>query len=212
MNKIYCFHKDLGRPDLNETVHLWESIWSKHGWIPVVMTEGIAAAHPLYDKLLKKAEAVPTVNGRSFSTVNFIRWCAFAQIKEGVVTDYDVLPRVPAYPPQDYGDGLFCGDPSGGPGWVAGTQDGFESILNRMLEYKPTAADNFEGRPHVCDMMTLQRNKDVFTKIDPIVLCYGTLGWRDKPLVHFGNSYMRTGLPKAQEIKDVLKEEGAIYE
>lgn len=206
---IYCFHADLGNSVLNDTVPLWIAIWRKHGWTPHVLGISDAQQHPLYKRVREHGDSMPTVNHRGFSLANYVRWCAFARVN-GAITDYDVLPRT-GYAPKEYPP-FYCGDACGGPGFIVGSCGDFESVVQTILKYSPQSGDSYNGQPHVCDMTILHRNKHLFGTIEDKVRCYGIQGWRDVPLTHFGNSYMKTSLPKAEEIREVLRQEGTICE
>lgn len=188
---IYCFHVDFGRPDLNDTLLLWKEVWVGHGWTPHVLGMADAQRHPKFQQVADHAARLPTINNRRFSDVNFLRWCAFAQV-DGVVADYDVFPRVP-FPPLDL-PSMFNGDLNGGPGFVYGPIPMVDWILAAQPE-----------PPHICDMVVMARRIREGTVMRDLVRCYGVPGWDQVPLVHFGNGYMKTNLPKAEEIKQVLQ-------
>lgn len=207
---IYAFHMDIGDNRLNETVPLWCSIWSKHGWTPHILGIRDAAKHPNFGRMWTKSESMPTVNDRLFSTVNFLRWCAFARVN-GVITDYDVLPRV-SFPPRDFRL-PFSGDRDGGPGFMVGSCSDFERIVDLILGYHPKPEDNHLGQPHVCDMTILrQYHQKLYDGREDLIKCYGVSGWKTVPLVHFGNSYLDNGRSKRDQIHEILKQEGAFCE
>lgn len=206
---IYAFHIDLGNERLNQTIPLWESIWRKHGWTPHILGMDDAKKHPEYNRLFEVAESMPTVNDRRFSTANFLRWCAFARVN-GAVSDYDVLPRAP-FPPRDF-KMLFNGDNDGGPGFIVGECSDFERIVNIFLNYQPRQEDNHLGTPHVSDMVIQHYQKELYQSRENLLKCYGVEGWNSVPLTHFGNSYLDNAKSKRDQISEILKKEGAIYE
>lgn len=203
---IYAFHTDLGNPQFNDLVPYWCEVWRSHGWTPHVLNTDDARVHPKYNQLISKATSLPTFNNTSFETACYKRWCAFAMIQgSGVVTDYDVFPRVEHFPPVEV-EPLYCGDPAGGPGFIGGFGWDFERILDVILSYKVQPADQFQGHPHVADMTILFRRNHVFDTIDRIITCYGKPDWETLPLTHFGNAYLkRSGeLSKVEEIRQVI--------
>lgn len=205
VSDIYSFHLDIGDSRLNDTVGLWESIWKKHGWTPHVLGIKDAMRHPAFGKMWVKAEAMPTVNDRNFSTVNFLRWCAFARVN-GAVSDYDVLPRS-NFPPRQFTT-FFSGDRDGGPGFLVGTCSDFEKIVTILLGYSPSVNDITNGRPHVSDMVIQRYHQSVYQSREDLVRCYGAEGWRSVPLTHFGNSYLDSNRSKRDQITFVLRNEG----
>lgn len=206
---IYAFHADIGDARLNETVGLWESIWRKHGWTPHILGLSDAAKHPDFNKMWAYAERVPTVNDRLFSTVNFVRWCAFSQVN-GAITDYDVLPRT-KFPPRDFKT-FFNGDRDGGPGFIVGQCSDFERIIKILINHVPCNEDQYQGRPHVSDMGIQRHHSELYQGREDLVRCYGVDGWRTVPLVHFGNGYLDSSKSKRQQMIEILRKEGAICE
>lgn len=205
---IYAFHMDIGDQRLNETVPLWSSIWKKHGWTPHLLGLKDASKHPDFERMWTNAENMPTVNNRRFSTVNFLRWCAFARVN-GAITDYDVLPRC-SFPPREF-SGFFNGDGDGGPGFLVGTCGDFEKIVKILISYSPQKDDQFNGQPHVSDMVIQRHHPELYKAREDLVRCYGVAGWTDVPLVHFGNSYLDSQRSKVDQMQQILKEQGAIY-
>lgn len=206
ISDIYVFHVDLGNQRLNETVPLWLSIWKKHGWTPHVLGIEDAEKHPDFKKMHDKAESMPTVNDRRFSTINFLRWCAFARVN-GAVSDYDVLPRT-SFPPREF-NGFFSGDNDGGPGFIVGQCSDLERIVQILLNYQPLPEDQHHGKPHVSDMVIQHHQMNLYQTRENLVKCYGVEGWRKVPLVHFGNSYLSSEKSKAEQITEILRNEGA---
>lgn len=206
---IYAFHMDIGDVRLNETVPLWLSVWRKHGWTPHIIGMEEALRHPDFSRLWRMAESMPTVNDKMFSVVNFVRWCAFAGVN-GVVTDYDVLPRVP-FPPRDF-ETFFSGDRDNGPGFLAGLCSDFDRVVQLILNYSIMPDDIVRGQPHVCDMTILRRHPELYLSKQDLVRCYGVHGWQDVPLTHFGNAYLNHDESKREQMIEILKAEGGICE
>lgn len=204
---IICFYREMAKPGELDVIALWKKRWAQEGWTPVVLDESVAQQDPRWSAMVKKAHDMPCINGAEFEQANFTRWLAFSAL-DGVVTDYDVFP-LRSYPPKDFG-GFVCGDPCGGPGFIVGTKADFSKIADDILAYVPKKEDVTWGKPHVSDMLILQKSKVRYAKILSNIQCYGTPGWEKKPLVHFGNHYMKpyTKLPKAEQIRRVL---GRIY-
>lgn len=209
MNTVISYHEDLGNPDFRNTANLWRKDWIDQGWRAVILGRNIAKHHPKYEAIVEKAKELPTANNRSFEESCYVRWCAFsvasAPMIPKVFADYDVFARV-SYPPRDTQFPLN-GDPDGGPGWVVGDKALIDSIIDRILDYVPDGSDVFNGSPHVSDMIIIQKNRNLFTHWSPEVACYTAQGWRNRPLVHFGSSYLPGKSPKHQEIEEILKQE-----
>lgn len=209
ISDIYAFHSDIGDQRLNETVPFWQSIWTKHGWTPHILTIADGAKHPDFERVWALAESMPTVNDRRFSAVNFLRWCAFARVN-GAVTDYDVLPRT-AFPPRDFTT-MFTGDRDNGPGFLVGTCGDFERVMQAILRSSPSEAEKVNGMPHLCDMTIIRRHPEFYASREDLVRCFGVDGWRSVPLVHFGNSYLNSRQSKKEQMARILRLEGAIHE
>lgn len=206
-NTIACFHMDLGSKEHNEVVDYWQEVWRANGWKTRVLTLSNAQMHPSFNGIWEKANSLPTVNNRDFERACFIRWCAFALFR-GAIADSDVFPRV-NYPPRDY-EIPYTADPCGGPGFMVGSTFSYDHILHAIFDYEPKPTDTVFGKPHVSDLTVLQ-NDNHFARNNDIA-CYGVDGWRDKPLIHFGNAYLKrlTGT-KLERITKILKDEGACY-
>lgn len=201
ISTIYCYYEHLGKDDDTKLVKMWRRAWEDQGWTAIVLSKADAQRHPKFDAVSANSKRFPTVNGKEFELACFIRWCAFSLIS-GAVTDYDVFPRVP-FPPAEFPI-PFCGDPCNGPGFLVGNQYDFNAVVDVIAGYTPTSHDQHEGKPHVSDLLILQRNPNLFPNVRTLQAGYGASGWDSVPLIHFGNAYMKTNLPRSVEVSLVM--------
>lgn len=204
-NTIYASYVEMGNAGEPPLIDLWVDVWKRHGWNPVVLGLDEIQTDPRYGSMLAKAKSLPCLNSRSFELSNFTRWLAFSHV-DGAVTDYDVFPTQ-TFNPRDFG-GFVCGDASGGPGFIVGTRKDFSKIADDIISYVPQPDDLTWSKPHVSDMIILHRTKARFDAIINNILCYGLPGWKETPLVHFGNAYLKplNKVPKVDQVKAALKE------
>lgn len=88
--KVVCYYEGWGEEPV-ELMNRWRTSWEKNGFEPVVVGPTLAKQHPAYDEILEFAKNAPTVNGREFERVCWMRWLAFSQVAPAVFADYDVI-------------------------------------------------------------------------------------------------------------------------
>lgn len=206
---IYSYYAEVGCAGQRELIALWLERWKKEGWTPIVLGEADTRKDPRYDAMQVKARNFPCLHGsKGFERCNFERWLAFSQIPQpsAVVADYDVFALCPCGPMED-DYGFICADGAGGPGFIIGSPSDFSKIADDILAYDVKPDDQWDGKPHFCDMRLLHKSKERYDEITHTLKCYGVNGWLDVPLVHFGNAYvekeMKT-MTKAQACRGVL--------
>lgn len=202
---ITTFYEPIWGTNAREVnlLQLWIQVWQANGWEPVVVGLDLAITHPKYQQMEEKIKALPTVNDRKYERVCFLRWLAFAQVG-GLIADYDVFPRVP-YPPEAFEDkDVFVnGTQTCACGFISGTKEDLEKIVDTIIEYKPDQLDVCGGRPHVSDMtIIIRKREELFKKLTTISSIFGLPGWETYPLVHFANQGMDA--MKAHLIRKVL--------
>lgn len=208
---IFAYYEPMDWPDGDSLCEYWRRIWKRYGWQPVIIGKEVVARHARRAELEDALDHQPFLKSHRFEIANQLRWCGFAQV-DGVVADFDVFPRVPVFPPRWFHGFVNC-DEEGGPGFIAGRYTDFEKIVGMLLAHQLGPLDTSEGKPHSSDMTKMRQHRDLFDSFEPMVRCYGVPDWREKPLVHFGNSYRkRWDVPKWKECQEVLRAEGAIWE
>lgn len=201
---ILTYYQNLGAPQYVRVLDLWCKVWSGQGWNPVVLGIEDAKRHPRFNDVTRKASELPTVNSKTFELACYHRWLAFAMVG-GIAADFDVFPQKP-FPPTIFTE-FTCGELGGSPGFVAGSKEDFDKIVDLILQYQTTPQDQSGCKPHVSDMVILLRNPTVFTKRLDLVRTYMQHGeWDKSPMVHFGNAHMkfRSTMDRADEIRKVL--------
>lgn len=206
---IYCYHEFLGSAAHDATVNLWRRYWNDSGWVTYVRGIEDAQRHPDYHRYVKHVDKFPTVNNRDFERACYVRWLAFSMAptdKPFAVSDSDVFPRVP-FPPREFKT-FFNGSPERGPGFIVGTRNDYQKIVEAIWSFIPREGDKLpDGRPHISDMVILQARKELFEGFEFLIDCYTRRDWQNVPLVHFGNEYLSRRYPKHVEIAKVLSME-----
>jgi hypothetical protein len=209
MKPMICtYYEDLfHREDERKLIDLWQETWTRLGYRTVVLGGDLAKAHPLYDQIIEKAKALPTVNDPRYELACYLRWLALEQFsinswEKIVATDYDVFPtyRFEGFP-EHAGFAAFHEIPSCIMGWH---QD-FRRLIKVILEYQPEAGEN-----HVSDMTISRKWHHLFDTHWLWTLCYGVEGWGHRPFVHFGNAYMPAGVKRVDLVKS-LQRSNLIY-
>lgn len=202
---IYAYYVEFGNRQEPPLIDFWIERWKREGWNPVILGDGDSQRDTRYNELSDKVDTFPMLPGQAkFGKANFMRWLAFSHI-HGVVTDYDVFP-LRTFPPADFG-GFVCGDDCGGPGFIVGTGKDFSGVVETILSYNPQPDDTANGVAHVCDMRLLHKTAWRYDRLIHNITCYGVTGWESRPLVHFGNAYMKPyhKQSRVDQIRDVLQ-------
>ena len=209
-------NRDALKRDL-ELIELWKEVWTKAGFVPAIIGIDRAIAHPLFDDMNRFAIRMPSVNHPMFDWLCWVRWCSVAifacETRRGCLfTDYDVFPtrlngeaRAVIMDQACHGD-IVNFDPQGGAGLLYGTELGFEIVLEKFLTYQPDGQELTFNKPHISDMIVLQRHCRKLWDAGPAdlqVVCpdESDTEWKKAAFVHFGGAYrtMRH-LSRAQEI------------
>ena len=188
LDTIRCYYREIGTTGSLDLIKLWLDAWRREGWNAQVLTPAHASQGLMYKLLRAKFASLPCNTNREFEWANFERWLAFAQY-DGAVTDYDVFP-VRQFPPMIIEEAALpvCGDPELGPGFIAGRKTHFNHIVSVILDYQTQPEDQWQGKPHICDMTLLRRRaKQIYGKVCPMVKLFGSPEWQAGPLVHYGN-------------------------
>lgn len=171
-----------GLAEQQRLIELWRSSWRKHGWEPVVLTEEDAAKHPDYATLRPLFEALPTASPKVYEMACWLRWLAVAHAGGGWMSDYDVqncgfpvvFEHIRSSRPLPYAFGVPC--------VVFGTAEEYTIAATRFAH--ATERFTVNGLEHVSDMHLIQAWN---WRCEDICREYGTDGWREAKLVHFGH-------------------------
>lgn len=184
---ITCFYQQAGtnpQPEI-DLVKLWERAWLANGWHPITLTEDDAKKHPLYNAMVEKADSLPRTTDKVYHRYCFVRWLAYSLVG-GCVADYDVFPRTLfRFAPCNHS---INGSLTLQPGFVFAPKEWFTRYIQTLLNYKTNEFDLWEGKPHVCDMVVMRSNPQMFNEITDLVRLVNEPGWRTVPLVHFANN------------------------
>jgi len=100
--KIYTYYQDVGFNNSAELdlIKIWKQSWSNQGYEPVVLTQSNVENHYFYnefcDKINNIHEQIMTKNIGKYGLACFVRWLAYANLKEQerfYVSDYDVINK-----------------------------------------------------------------------------------------------------------------------
>lgn len=223
---VYCYYSDIPQlPAYDELklIMIWRERWKSMGFEPVVLSEYQARQHPDFGAIARDLDKLPSVNPAGYDKACYYRWIAMAVAApyNGIMSDYDVLPRAPDHDGQVRGGMMrltdITGAQAGGmqfhqgpvPSLVRGSTSAFQQIVDyfrrcaQVGEYKQ---EKINGQPHVSDMYLIEQflagKPDGFQVFNSVKL-WGEQGWQDAAFTHFSNSVM---LPagKAPRWKHVL--------
>lgn len=203
---IYCCYHELGNRQEPPLIFYWMERWAREGWTPHVLTEVHVKADPRYEAMVEKAKTLPFLKGHEqFAPANMKRWLAFSQIY-GAVSDYDVFPTRP-FPPAEF-NGFVCFDGDGGPGFITGKARDFSGVADTILAYTEKPTDVWMGQRNVSEMMMVRSQKSRYDSITCQISCYGVDGWKERPLVHFGNGYLKPydQISRVDQIRAIMNE------
>ena len=82
---VYTFYDDIGFNNVEQAgeIDVWAQSYRKAGWKVGVLTSADAKRHPLYNELIGKFNAFPTVNPKQYEVACFVRWLAVAAVGGG---------------------------------------------------------------------------------------------------------------------------------
>lgn len=194
---IYTYYDPVHDLDCEHELKLmllWRARWTAAGFQPYVLSEWHAQQHPKFEEWSKFIDALPSVNPPGYERACWMRWLALAQMKGGMMSDYDVIPygenviELLRIPRTKTGVHLFqkaC------PSLVYADTDPLR-FINDVMENKP-GLRQINGKPHYSDMYAfedLAERERPWLKLHDIVKSYGEPGWETAPFVHYNNGTM----------------------
>lgn len=201
--KIYCYYEPVDQTD-EPLVYLWCDHWKERGFEPVVLGEMDSRKHPKLIEFESRIRLLPTLNCWAFERACYMRWLAFALQGEGIYADYDVFSRGGFVVGCIRGKGLVNFEYNLAPGFIYGPDYSAVTIVDAIMCYMPRADDLTYGRPHVSDMVVLQKTPELFSDIIGVTIPYGIKDWRAFNLIHFGNAYVPKGIKRIDLIRKVI--------
>ena len=205
---ICTYYEEIGNADDFKLLQVWERTWKHLGFSVIQLNRNDAKKHPKFEEFFESVQNLPTVNQRNYEDACYVRWCAavafIREWKKGekvVLMDYDVFPTSnwEKFPVQTFFT-MFRGCQS-----VMGRERDFESIVELLLNYGKCGPQ--VGEVHVSDMTIIQssQGRALFDTHLDWMRDYGTLDWKRKPMVHFGNSYIPSGAVRSEFISSLLR-------
>jgi len=191
MGKIHTFFQPVGNMNAFEQgrmIELWKRAWTRDGWDPVVLTPKEARGSPLYDNLLPKFQAMPTVNHKDYEMACWLRWIAMSSLG-GFMVDYDVMPfgfRPDMLPKNEGAYVSVMADNNPCPCAVHGTAEQFENTARLMGDLVVTDEHQHGGRAHFSDQSAIQALSSILRPhIHDMCPEYNSRHWKVSALVHY---------------------------
>lgn len=212
------FEKLFGFPDQSQLIELWKRLWSAQGWEPVVLGEKDAKKGRMYARLLNAIQKLPTCNHRGYENACYLRHLAMANRGGGFLTDYDVMPVDFRWAGDGgFGDPVCILEPTRVPCAIEAKTEGYAQIVQYFLDYRPSAVDLYQGKPHVSDMEILRKTNLPWANVCVEYLCSGKPlpndpgdGWRQASMIHFSSASLdlrgKDATEKVKVIEEVLAE------
>lgn len=188
---VYTYHAQLpgNMPEEHtKLLLLWKRNWESAGYTPIVLNEYIAGDHPQYQAFSEAIDKLPTVNPPEYERACYLRWMAIAVAGGGLMADSDVF-IYNDFRPGPVPDRIVSFQ-THVPALVWGSKSAYENMVQAIMAYQVSPKD-LEGfpRPHVSDMLMLQRGGIPYTSKN-VVKLYNEPGWEQAPLVHYSHSSM----------------------
>lgn len=185
---VFTYYEDLNRPEESKLIELWCDSWAEHGWKPIVLSEKDISHHQRWKGFLRRVSAFPSVNPPGYDLACYKRWAAMVTRGGGIMTDYDVMNYgfTPAKAEELKSADALTFFEERVPSVVCGEKRHYDFACSYMAAYEPAASDLSGGRPHVSDMLILQKVwKSAWIKHSPVVVQYSDPGWGKALLVHY---------------------------
>lgn len=223
--RAYCYYEPVGLYDYEsqqQLIDVWARSWRKSGYEPIVLNEGDAKQHPLYDKFNANVSRLPSEYGPLYDRACFMRWLAMAWQADGkygggLLLDYDVISYgCPVMEPDPNKMKIFCEPPPSRiyMGAVLGTKQHYEAVATLFANWKPGEGDMVNSKTyhglHCSDLSILVRmfeTKD-YPKPAWLVKEFGYCGLypreasKTSRMVHYGYEFIRDGFgPKWKHIE-----------
>lgn len=205
---VYSYYHPVPSMDYGVESYLitcWRNSWHASEFIPVLLSHQVAEAHPRAEEFMAVVKRFPSVNASTYELACWMRWLALAQMKGGLMTDYDVIAR--AFSPEFLAlpDDVTVLDRGGVPCAVHATPEGAEMIVDNIINIPPPIV-TVDGRPHSSDMLHYQ--KMGYTKHLTLTAPYGAPDWKTAPAVHFSHADCFRENPKLKRHLIIKKEMG----
>ena len=223
--RCYCYYMPVGLYDeesQRKLIDVWERSWRKSGYEPIVLNEGDAKQHPMYDKFNENVSKLPSEYGPNYDRACFMRWLAMAAQTDGkygggLMLDYDVISYgFPVIEPDPDKMKIYCEHPPVpiDMGAVLGTREQYEAMASIYANWTPDQGDWNKSKTyngyHCSDLSLLVRmfEHKNYPKPPWLVKEFGYSGRFPRPsyktaqIVHYGYDMKLAGhWPKWQHIE-----------
>lgn len=224
--RCYCYYTPVGLYDdesQRNLIDVWSRSWRKSGYEPIVLNEGDAMQHPLYNRFNENISKLPSEYGPLYDRACFMRWLAMAWQADGnygggLLLDYDVISYgFPIMEPNPDKMKIFC--EWGHPvymGTVLGTRDHYEKMAENFANWVPDSGDWVDSKTyhgfHCSDLSLLVRMFEVknYPKPPWLEKAFGFSGLYPRPSartaksVHYGYEFILDGHnPKWKYIEQI---------
>lgn len=154
---VFTFFQYLDTPDgrlAQDVLFLWEDVWRKAGWEPVVLTHDDAKRHPnyrRYNSILTNSKHFEGGRDR-YGYFCYIRWLAVAASGGGFMSDFDTFPLHLQPTFQLPNDGKFTGYQRACPNLVSGSMPEWNRVIGLIFR----SFERNKDKDHWSDMFAAQ--------------------------------------------------------
>jgi len=177
----YCYYQNIGLEYPEKLMQRWKTSFESRGFSTQVLELADAEKHPAYAELKQIISEIPTINGPGFDAACFTRWLAFEKVTPGLFTDYDMINYSLTPEQVPTGDMInlnaMC---------IYATKEGLTEFINRIRNYRLYLHSD---TPYLSDLDLFVRSYTGVTY--PLCDCAGLPSEMTKPVVHFGNGYVK---------------------
>jgi hypothetical protein len=216
--KVFTTHTDIpGLAETPELLSMWQESWAKYGWEPVIL---VPQEHlDLWQALNTASYNLPTCNPRAYQAQCITRWADFRDAGGGLMVDADLINvGLPAegftFPAED-DPAIYTTSRDLCPCGVVATPAGILGLIDLILHMSSQPALLASIGDKVSDQEILRwaaRHKALPVKALNYAQHYGSPGWENHELIHFGSWPVRQlggGKTKVQIIEEFLNARGA---
>ena len=189
--------------DMIKLVNLWKKSWENNGWTTVVTGHNFIKSR-LNERascFYKKVESFPSINSPGFDRASFMRWLAAWLVSQDVGQICSAEPDLINYSFTEDNFKELKLDPSNlnvadidvCPVLFFADSDRLGKFIDMVANHELKKEDAYQGTPHISDqnfVFYYCSKEKWYHSFAEVAVSMMKTGWKEKPLVHYGNPFL----------------------